>query len=164
MDVINGIGAVLIIFVCALMAPINYLIGNPVVLIGTLFAALVVGVLLASRKSDERKRVEDERIAEVKADPFKAATAKEIDFWNGVRECCMSEGDWQEKRKGIVGQIEHSIEYNERKRDEWRTCKQMCEGYQRKVDECKRELPLWQDGGVFDKPLSWGSYEIMEGK
>lgn len=163
MDIINGIGTVFIVIICIILAPIVWLFSHPIALV--LLLAIVGGIVawLWHKDETEREQEKAEYEAAIAADPFVAIPREEVERWNGIRSYKTSEEEWEAARKSIVGQIHQRIANLTVKRDEWAKVDDgMRDYYQRKIDETAKELPWWEDGGIFDKPLSWGEYKYVD--
>lgn len=162
MDVINGIGTVLIIALCIVLAPLFWLAGHPLALFLLLGLCVLALFLIRSTTKSREYAARSAYERAIAKDPFKSATDDDIRFWNTVRSNMADETEWVNTRRSIANDYMKGIEYDERKRDSWKGNRRMCDSYQRDADEGRRKLAMWQDGGLFDKPLSWGEYKYED--
>ena len=162
MDIINGIGTVFIVIISLLLAPFVWLFSHPLLLI--LLACAIGAIVYINRRRKEEEREEEERSYReaVQADPFIAIPRKEVERWNGIRSFCKTEEEWQSKRRSIIEQKHERIEHLEGERVRWRNDKRMSASFASRTEEVRKQLPWWEDGGIFDKPLSWGEYKYED--
>lgn len=155
MDIINGIGAVIIFIVYIILAPIFWLVKNPIALVCALGAVASIIAFFSIRSHARNAAEEKRRAEEIAADPFKEADEEWLRFWESLREGEDDEEHWQWRRRNIAQQLESSIRYYEGERDFWSWDYNMRRHYEGKIAALRTELPLWQDGGLFDKPLTF---------
>lgn len=162
MDIINGIGTVFIVAISLLLAPFAWLVAHPLLL--AILVGAGIAIVLINRKAVREKEAADKAAYEaaVQADPFIAIPRKEVERWNGIRDCCETEEEWQRKRRSIIEQIHRHVKHLEDEQESWRCSERMYRSYEPRIAAALMEAPWWEDGGIFDKPLSWGKYKYED--